>query len=99
MTPSDIPHEDTLRDLLWRKIRNPTSWQIYDMSAYHSLSEGAAKKTYQTLRDTIRGYIERQTEDKMLLYVIVKTPSILLIQCMLRSTLSLALMFDICWSP
>lgn len=66
MKPTDIPSDETLRDLLWRKIRN-SNLMAYDIHAYNSLNEGDPKKTYQNIRDIIRRHIERQTEDKMIL--------------------------------
>ena len=66
MKPSDIPSDDTLRDLLWRKIRI-SSLMSYDMHMYNGLNEGDMKMTYQILRGIIRRHIERRTEDKMIL--------------------------------
>lgn len=63
---TDIPSDETLRDLLWRKIRN-SSLMAYNMVACNSLNEGDPKKTYQNIRDIIRRHIERQTEDTMIL--------------------------------
>ena len=65
MKPADIPSDDTLRDLLRRKVKN-SSLMFYDIHMYNSLNEGDPKKSYQTLRNMIRRHIERQTEDKML---------------------------------
>ena len=64
--PSGISSDETLRDLLWRKIRN-SKLMFHDIHMYNSLNEGDPEKTYQTLRAMIRRHIERQTEDKMLL--------------------------------
>ena len=66
MKPADIPNDDTLRDLLCRKVKN-SNLMSYDLHMYNSLHEGDLKKSYQTVRDMIRRHIERQTKDKMLM--------------------------------
>lgn len=60
MKPTDIPSDETLRDLLWRKIRN-SNLMVYDINVYTALDEGDLKKTYKHIRDIIRRHIERQT--------------------------------------
>ena len=65
MKPADIPSDDTLRDLLFGKVKN-SNLMSHDIHMYNSLNEGDPKKSYQTVRDMIRRHIERQTEDKML---------------------------------
>ena len=65
MKPADVPSDDTLRDLLFRKVKN-SSLMSYDTHMYNSPNEGDPKKSYQTVRDMIRRHIERQTEGKML---------------------------------
>ena len=66
MKPADTPSDETLRDLLYRKVKN-SNLMSYGIHMYNSLNEGDPKKSYQTLRDMIRRHTERQTEDKMLL--------------------------------
>lgn len=46
------PSDETVRDLLYRKVKNP-NLMSYDIHKYNSLNEGDPKKTYQTLRDMI----------------------------------------------
>ena len=65
MRPTDIPHEITLRDCLFLKIRD-SQFMSFDLKQYNSYRDNDPGKTYEYLMDMMRKYVERQKEDKNL---------------------------------
>ena len=63
MMPEDIPSDEWLKDLLYKKIRN-SSLLLFDIKQYESWQGGDYRKTYRYLLDCIERHISRQREDK-----------------------------------
>ena len=63
MMPDDIPPDDWLRDVLYKKIRN-SHLLMFDIKQYESWIEGDPRRSYQHLLDVIERQIARIREDK-----------------------------------
>jgi len=63
MMPEDIPPDDWLRDVMYKKIRN-SHLLMFDIKQYESWIEGDPRKSYQHLLDVIERHITRIREDK-----------------------------------
>ena len=61
--PEDIPSDEWLKDLLYKKIRN-SSLLMFDIKQYESWQDGDYRKTCRYLLDCIERHISRQREDK-----------------------------------
>ena len=63
MMPDDIPPDDWLRDVLYKKIRN-SHLLMFDIKQYESWIEGDPRRSYQHLLDVMERQIARIREDK-----------------------------------
>ena len=63
MMPDDIPPDDWLRDVLYKKIRN-SHVLMFDIKQYESWIEGDPRRSYQHLLDVMERQIARIREDK-----------------------------------